>query len=352
MSEPIDQEILKNLVPINSLHREPMHELAHKAVKKVITAGRYVFKIGDEDKTHNYILAGEVSLLNENGDVLKTIKGGTPDASHPLSPMQPRQVSARVTADATILTVDSNHLDFLLSWDQSGTVEVGSISGDPSDGEETDWMTKMLTTKAFHTIPPSNLQNLFVALEEVDFKQGDIVIKQGDPGDYFYIIKEGKCQALLESEKKPEGIPLATLTVGDSFGEEALISDKKRSATIKMLTDGALMRLSKEEFNNLLQTPLMKTVSFEEAKEKLTKGGAKMLDVRLPAEYQKWNIKGSINIPLQFLRKKIDTLDPSAEYVVVCDNGTRSRSAGYLLNERGFTAFVLEDGLQRVMPKT
>ena len=348
MSEAIDQEILKNLVPINSLHREPMNELARKADKKVITAGRYVFKIGDEDKTHNYVLEGEVNLQNEGGEILKTIKGGTPDANHPLSPMQPRQVSARVAKDATILSVDSNHLDFLLSWDQSGSLEVSTID----DDEETDWMTKLLATKALHTIPPSNLQNLFVSLEEVDFKQGDIVIKQGDPGDYFYIIKEGKCQALLESEKKPEGIPLATLTTGDSFGEEALISDKKRSATIKMLTDGTLMRLSKEEFNNLLQAPLMKTVTFEEAKEKLLKGGAKMLDVRLPAEYQKWNIKGSINVPLQFLRKKIDTLDPANEYVVVCDNGTRSRSAGYILNERGFTAFVLEEGLQKVMPKT
>jgi CRP-like cAMP-binding protein len=351
MSEQIDQEILKNLVPINSLHREPLIELSRKAEQKIITSGRYLFKIGDEDHRHNYLLQGEVNLLNENGDVLKTIKGGTPDANHPLSPMQPRQVSARVTADATVLSVDSNHLDFLLSWDQSGTVEVGNIDSD-ADDEETDWMTKMLSTKAFHTIPPSNLQNLFVALEEVDFSKGDTVIKQGDPGDYFYIIKEGQCQALLESEKKPEGIPLATLTPGDSFGEEALISDKKRSATIKMLTDGALMRLSKEQFNDLLKAPLMKTVSFEEAKDKLTKGGAKMLDVRLPAEYQKWNIKGSINIPLQFLRKKIDTLDPSAEYVVVCDNGTRSLSAGYLLNERGFTAYVLENGLQKVMPKT
>lgn len=348
MSEAIDQEILKNLVPINSLHREPMNELARKADKKVITAGRYVFKIGDEDKTHNYVLEGEVNLQNEGGEILKTIKGGTPDANHPLSPMQPRQVSARVAKDATILSVDSNHLDFLLSWDQSGSLEVSTID----DEEETDWMTKLLATKALHTIPPSNLQNLFVSLEEVDFKQGDIVIKQGDPGDYFYIIKEGKCQALLESDKKPEGIPLATLTTGDSFGEEALISDKKRSATIKMLTDGMLMRLSKEEFNNLLQAPLMKTVTFEEAKEKLLKGGAKMLDVRLPAEYQKWNIKGSINVPLQLLRKKIDTLDPANEYVVVCDNGTRSRSAGYILNERGFTAFVLEEGLQKVMPKT
>lgn len=349
-AKPLDKELIRKLVPINSLAHEPFNEVISKMKTEQIKAGYYAFKIGDEDKRNVYVIEGELNLLNEGGDVLKTIKAGTPDALHPISPMQPRQVSARVTVDATIATVDSNHLDFLLSWDQSGHLEVDSIDGD--DEDEGDWMTKLLSTKAFHTIPPANLQNLFVSLEEIGFNKGDTVIKQGDVGDCFYIIKEGKCEVLLESEAKPEGIPLTTLDSGSSFGEEALISESKRSATIKMLTDGTLMRLSKEQFDNLLKNPFMKTISFNDAKEKITKEGAKILDVRLPAEFNRWNIKGSINIPLQFLRKKLDTLDPETTYVVVCDNGSRSQSAGYLLGERGIEALVLEDGLQKLMPQT
>ena len=349
MSELVDKEVLRKLVPINSLSHDPFTELAGKARASVITAGRYAFKAGDEDNQTVYLIEGELNLINANGDVLKTVQAGTPDALHPIAPMQPRQLSARATKDAKVVSIDSNNLDFLLGWDQSGSVDVDVIDSDDDEGG--DWMTKLLSNKAFHSIPPANLQNLFVALEEVEFKQGDIVIKQGDPGDYFYIISEGQCQALLESDKKPEGIPLATLGIGDSFGEEALISDKPRGATIKMLTDGTLMRLSQEQFNELLKAPFMKTVDFNEAKEKLVKEGAKMLDVRLPAEYQKWNIKGSINIPLQFLRKKVDTLDTETTYVVVCDNGNRSLSAGYLLSERGLDAYVLEGGLQKVMPQ-
>ena len=350
MSEQVDKEVLRKLVPINSLNHDPFMELAGKVTAKTVTAGRYAFKAGDEDHKNVYLLEGELNLINASGDVLKTVQAGTPDALHPLAPMQPRQLSARASKDSKVVYIDSNHLDFLLSWDQSGSVDVDVIDSDDEEGG--DWMTKMLSTKAFHTIPPANLQNLFVALEEVDFKKGDTVIKQGDPGDYFYIIKEGQCEALLESEKKPDGIPLATLGIGDSFGEEALISDKPRGATIKMLTDGSMMRLSQEQFNELLKNPFMKTVTFDEAKEMVTKQGAKLLDVRLPAEFQKWNIKGSINIPLQFLRKKLDTLDEETQYIVVCDNGNRSQSAGYLLSERGLDAHVLEGGLQQVMPQT
>ena len=189
-----------------------------------------------------------------------------------------------------------------------------------------------------------------MTMEAVAYKNGDAVIKQGEEGDYFYIISSGKCQVVRETPNKPEGVPLATLNEGDSFGEEALISESKRNATIRMATDGTLMRLSKEDFNTLLKEPLMKTVTFEQAKEMVAKG-AQLLDVRLPNEYEKWNIKGSVNMPLYFLRNKIDTLEESRQYIVACDTGRRSSSAGYILSERGFDAYILEGGLQQAMPQ-
>ena len=216
--------------------------------------------------------------------------------------------------------------------------------------EADDWMSSMLRTKALHNIPPANIQKMFISLEEVAYQQGDVVIKQDDEGDYFYVIAQGECQVLRESPAKPEGVPVATLSKGATFGEEALISSAKRSSTVKMLTDGSLMRLSKENFVELLKAPLLQTVTFEEAKQKVVHG-AKIIDVKMPAEFRKWNIKGSMNIPLFALRKKIDDLDHALEYIVVCDNGGRSSSASYILHVSGINAFVLEDGLQRLMPK-
>ena len=350
-AQPVDKQVLRTLVPINGLNPEHFSELAAKISSEVITAGRYAFKKGDEDKNSVYIVDGELELLNEAGEPLKSVKGGTPDATHPLAPMVPRQLSARIKSDATIVRVDSDLLDLMLTWDQTGSYDVEELNAESADDDDGgDWMTKLLQTKAFHRIPPANLQTMFMTMEEVAFQAGDNVIKQGDDGDYFYIISHGKCQVIRESANKPEGVPLATLNVGDSFGEEALISDAKRNATIKMLTDGNLMRLSKSDFETLLKEPLMKTVTFDEAKEMVAKG-AQMLDVRLPNEFQKWNIKGSVNMPLYFLRNKIDTLEESKQYVIACDTGRRSSSAGYILSERGFDAYVLKDGLQQAMPQ-
>lgn len=349
IAAPVDKQVLRKLVPLNALNPEHFSELIGKVKTDTVTKGRYAFKKGDQDKASVYIIEGVVELLNEAGDVLKQIKAGEDDAIHPLAPLQPRQLSARVVEDATFARVDSDLLDLMLTWDQTGSYDVVELD-DESEDESGDWMTKLLQTKAFHRIPPANLQTMFMTMEAVSYKNGDAVIKQGEEGDYFYIISSGKCQVVRETPNKPEGVPLATLNEGDSFGEEALISDSKRNATIRMATDGTLMRLSKEDFNTLLKEPLMKTVSFEQAKEMVAKG-AQLLDVRLPNEFEKWNIKGSINLPLYFLRNKIDTLEESRQYIVACDTGRRSSSAGYILSERGFDAYILEGGLQQAMPQ-
>jgi CRP-like cAMP-binding protein len=348
----IDKQLLMTLVPLSGLAVDMIGELEEKLRTEAITTGRYAFRQGTTDNENVYLVAGEVHLLNEAGDLVKHIKAGTEEAKHPLAPGQPRPLGARVVSDATFVRIDRDLLDLMLSWDTTGSRSIDVMGIEDEDEEQADdWMSSMLKSRELHKIPPANIQKLFISMEEMAYKQGDVVIKQGDEGDYYYAIAQGKCQVLRESTNKPEGVPVATLSTGATFGEEALISSAKRSSTIKMLTDGTLMRLSKENFVELLKEPFLQTVTFEEAKQKAVQG-AKIIDVRLPAEFSKWNIKGSSNIPLYALRNKIDELDQSLEYIVVCDNGSRSSSAAYILHVRGINAFVLKDGLQPFMPKT
>jgi len=138
---------------------------------------------------------------------------------------------------------------------------------------------------------------------------------------------------------------LAILGVGDNFGEEALISGGKRNASVVMATDGVLMSLSKSDFLELMNEPLLNWLSFADAKS-LVLDGAVWLDVRLPAEYQSRHIRGSVNLPLPLLRAKLGKLDSSRHYIVCCDTGRRSSTATYLLSQNNFNASVLESGLQ------
>ena len=154
----------------------------------------------------------------------------------------------------------------MLTWDQTGSYEVSELS---STGEQApssdDWMTTLLQTKAFHRIPPANIQAIFMRMQRVDAKAGDVIIKQGDEGDFFYVIVKGKCLVTRETPLNKAGIKLAELGMGDTFGEEALIADAKRNANITMLTDGALMRLAKDDFRKLLNEPMLQWVTFDQA---------------------------------------------------------------------------------------
>jgi rhodanese-related sulfurtransferase len=232
----------------------------------------------------------------------------------------------------------------MLTWDQTGSYEVSELQGKSENIGGDDWMTMLLQAKAFHKIPPANIQAIFMRMQQINYKSGDVVLKQGSEGDYFYVLTRGKCLVTRETPLNKEGIKLAELDVGDTFGEEALISDAKRNATVTMTTDGAVMRLGKEDFKRLLNEPMLDWVSSEEA-DQIVQGGGQWLDVRLPSEFENHHKDGAINIPLYFIRLKINTLDKDKKYVVCCDTGRRSSAGAYILSERGYHANVLRGGI-------
>jgi len=205
-------------------------------------------------------------------------------------------------------------------------------------------MTTLLQTRAFQRIPPANIQAIFIRMQQVNFKAGDVVIQQGADGDYFYAVTSGSCSVVRETPLNKEGIRLAELGTGDTFGEEALISESKRNATVTMLTDGSLMRLGKDDFATLLNEPMLDWVEYNEAKS-LVAEGAKWLDVRLPSEFESFHEQDALNIPLYFIRLKLSALDTDTTYVLCCDSGRRSSAGAFILNERGFNTRVLKGGL-------
>ncbi len=72
---------------------------------------------------------------------------------------------------------------------------------------------------------------------------------------------------------------------------------------------------------------------------KLVQDGARLVDVRTPAEFAAGHIDGALNIPVQELERRMDELEPRDQPIVVyCRSGNRSRSASHLLKSVGFTA--------------
>ncbi len=339
----VDVAVLKKFSPLDGMKKENLLALARKVSLSQLPAGRQLFKEGDRDKLTYWLVSGLVEL-REGERTVAMIRGGTADARNPLSPKLPRRQSARSVDPIEYLAIDAELLDMMITWDQTGSYEVGELQAHLGGGGSDDWMTTLLQTQAFHRIPPANIQAIFMRMQRMNCRAGEVIIQQGAEGDFFYAIVSGKCLVTRETPLNRGGLKLAELGVGDTFGEEALISEAKRNATVTMLTDGVLMRLNKKDFRELMNEPLVQWVNFAKARELIARGG-RWLDVRLPSEHQNLAIEGSLNVPLYFIRLKLSTLDRSVPYVVYCDTGRRSSAAAFILVERGFDAYVLTGGL-------
>ena len=343
MAKKLDIEQLKAFSPLDGLKTDNLHALLKKLKLERTQHGRTLFSEGDTEKYALYVLSGTIEL-REGDEVVRTVTGGTAAARHAVAPTLPRTQTAVAAGVVRFIKIDSELLDVMLTWDQTGSYAVDEGQGEPGDNDNDDWMTTLLQIRAFHKIPPANIQAIFMRLKEVSYSAGDVVIKQGDPGDYFYIITRGGCLVTRETPLNKDGIQLAQLAVGDTFGEEALISEAKRNATITMKTDGTLMRLAKDDFQTLLEEPLLEWLNRDDA-EKVVADGGQWLDVRLPSEFEAFHEDGAVNVPLYFLRLKLNTLDLGTNYVVCCDTGRRSSAAAFILNEHDFKTVVLKGGL-------
>ena len=250
-------------------------------------------------------------------------------------------LSAVATRHSSVLFIDKNKFYDLLALASKGSYVVEDLTDVDAVNENADWMQLMLTTKLFQRIPPQNIQKLFFSFKSKTIARGIRVISEGEGGDQFYVIKKGRA-VVSRKGVMGEDIEMVTLKEGDYFGEEALVGETTRNATVTMRCDGEIMCLDKNAFQQLLQAPVLQDVSTCNVKQWSDEEQAMVvIDVRLPIEFRQDKKEGRINIPLSDLRNQIPSLHEDVRYVVACDDGCRSKLGAYLLNEAGLDAYVL-----------
>ena len=346
-------EQIRQLIPVNEFSAQIQKEFINKSELLEVRKRKFIFNQGDRDEFSFYILEGELEFYADK-QLQSEIKGGTDRARYAMAQLQPRQFSAKAKTNCVVLRIRRDSVDQLhvLQGESTASNDEMEVGGDVdvttvdfNDDEGMDWMTRMFQSELFSRLPTANIHGLFALLTPLELKTGDVVITQGEPGDCYYIIQEGQCQV---SRKPPSGgkeVNLAVLKPGDSFGEEALISDTTRNATVSMLTDGIIMQLSKDDFVNLIKKPALQSVSYSKASGLVEAGSHRWLDVRFKKEHQDSAIADSINIPLNLLRVEMEKLDRETSYIVYCDTGGRSSTGAFLLTEGGFNASFMEGGL-------
>ena len=325
---------LAALAPLAGLSPARLGELAELA--QIERAARGVDPLkGREPGRPVFLLQGELLLAFEGGGTLVVV-GGTGEGCRPLNRGRAPLERSKAITDVDLLTLDDDLLDVLATWDQAVQSDARRLNG--------AFALKSLRNGALAQLPAAHVEELIKRFEHMSVPRGELVVREGDEGDYYYLVSAGRFQ--VERLVGGARVALAELKSGDAFGEEALVSEAKRNATVTAVTDGELLRVRRGDFNELLREPLLRRLSFHEAVRRVA-SGALWLDVRYPSEYQYDKLPGAINVPLAEVRNMFAVLDRSHEYVAYCQSGRRSAAAAFLFAQRGFRVWLLEGGLKQ-----
>lgn len=211
----------------------------------------------------------------------------------------------------------------------------------------TDVETEIRNSTLFKDVPAEKINAMIDKAEVIKKKAEDVVLRDGEEGDFYYIILDGTASVVRRLDRDANPVIVAKLGKGQAFGEEALISNAKRNATVVMTTDGFLLRVPKDVFGDYMRDSLVNWQNAIQCQHKVNEG-ARWLDVRDVRDYRKAHMPNAISAPLSGLRTRADELDKDVTYVCCCGNGRKSATAAFLLRQRGFKVCVLQGGLRRI----
>ncbi|MGH8741124.1 MAG: cyclic nucleotide-binding domain-containing protein [Burkholderiales bacterium] len=260
---------LATLAPLAGLSPERLAELAGMAVVERGQRGSDPLKERLQAPQSVFLLEGELLLAFEGGGTLVLV-GGSEETRQPVNRHKQRINRSKAITDVDLIAVDDDVLDILATWDQVAAAGAEASTMGRAVRSDARLITGAfslgnLRSGAFAQLPVAHIDELLKRFERVRTPRGAVAIREGDEGDYYYVVESGRFQ--VERLVGGAKVVLAELKSGDAFGEEALVSEAKRNATVVALGDGELLRLDRKHFNELLREPLLRRMSFEEAQE-------------------------------------------------------------------------------------
>ena len=129
--------------------------------------------------------------------------------------------------------------------------EDGKINITEKDGKTIVIASDLIKISLFKNMDLQVVESIANQLECKKYNVGEVIVKEDEAGDKFYIIASGKVE-VLTTGFHGKHLRLAVLAEGDYFGEMALLENTSRTATIQTLTPCTLLTLTRSQFDNIL----------------------------------------------------------------------------------------------------
>jgi rhodanese-related sulfurtransferase len=246
----------------------------------------------------------------------------------------------RAVEDSAVMLADTEFLDTLSSW-----MELAAYAQQSGGDELVKRLLAVKHTLAFSRLPLEHVMQALQMMVPKKVKAGEVIVTQGERGDAFYLIWSGRAEVWKADIYDDEQKLVDSMSPGDTFGDEALVTGGTRNATVKMIEDGELLVLGEQAFRELMSHPLIEEVP-PNSVQRMLEGSWKAIDVRYAEEIEEGHIPGVIHLPLSELRQRAnEMLDQNTKYITVCRSGKRSAVAAFLLKQRGYNAVSMKEGM-------
>ena len=291
-------DLLQRFEAFEGLSAAELADVARHAQTIDVPAKRWLWRQDRRLGGAYYLAAGRVRTFAPS----RHIGHKSPAAR---APLYPGHEAARTLSAVRLLHVDAASIGTLLGRSDPGAEE---------DGLE-PWEQRFLGSPLMRRLDASVWQQLFSELDERPFATGDELVSKGAPARDFFVLKSGRAAV------RNAGETLAQLHPGDFFGEDALILDARRNATVVAIEAGAALRLPKDRFVALLVNRVVRFVQSAD--------GGVDIDV------------GEANC-LAELRHRIKGLDPKERYRVIGGRPEERALAAFILAQKGFDAWAID----------
>lgn len=216
----------------SSLDEESLKSVFLALQEKKVEKNTVVIKQGDENADYFYIVEkGSFNFL-VNGDLVGKAETGSSFGELALMYNAPRAATVIASEDSILWCLDR--------------MTFRKILLDKTSTKRKLYENFLKEVSILKTLNNYEIGKLADSLSTVSFGPEEVIIKQGDVGDNFYIIENGQAEVVLNDEV------VGKLDKGNYFGEVALINDSPRTATVKSLTSLSLVTLDKNAFKRLL----------------------------------------------------------------------------------------------------
>jgi len=236
--------VLQEVDALRELPPETLREVATALQPRTVPAGAAVVRQGERGDAFYILVEGEAVVSRQQSgqeELLAFLRPGDYFGEAALIRQSPRVATVRALTDLRLLRLGAADFYRLLAGHVPEQTQAAIAERDDLAG-----------CSLLSHLGPRELELLRSHLTEERYPAGATILRQGDRGDRFYIVRRGRCSVFVRDEQGTEHL-VDRIGPGSYFGEISLLARSPRTATVRADDDVTVWTLTRQDFDDVLQ---------------------------------------------------------------------------------------------------